>query len=145
MTHDLEHMAGVILAFAVREAIRYPLYATIAGLIGVIWVIRRLPSGGGGAPAGAPVRSGSAMGFMGLMATITAFVAALLFFFSYRGKAPAVAAPKPVITQKVVRPVIVQHITHVTAAPSHTGLYLLIALIAVLLVGMVIRLNTRSG
>jgi hypothetical protein len=141
--NDLMHAAGWVLAFAWREAVRYPWPAAVVGLIAVIWVLRKLPSG---SSSGQASSSGPAKVVVPGVA-IAGMVIAAAIWFTRSHAAPAVAAapvPTPVITQKVVHPTIVQHITHVTAA-SHTGLYVLIGIIAFLVVGMVLRLNGRAG
>ncbi len=143
MKADLMHAAGWLLAFAWREAVRYPWPAAVVGLLAVIWVLRKLPSGGSGSEASS---SGPAKVVVPGVAIAGMAVAAAIWFTRSHA-APAVAAapaPTPVITQKVVHPTIVQHITHVTAQ-SHTGLYILIGIIAFLVVGMVLRLNGRAG
>lgn len=142
MKNDLMHAAGWVLAFAWREAVRYPWPAAAVGLLAVIWVLRKLPSGGRSITSSAEpnvvvVRTG--MGLLGIGAIIAAG------YYALHRSTPAVAAapvPTPVITQKVVHPTIVQHITHVTAQ-SHTGLYVLIGIIAVLIVGAVLQLNRK--
>jgi len=143
MKRELGHWGAAILAFAVREAVRYPLYATIAALVLVIWVILKVRRGGGSA-AEAPVvvnRNGA-----GLLAA-GGLVAGAVWYVMTRHPAAAKVAtvPTPVITQKTIVRNVVQHVTHITAAPSHTGLYILVGIIAVLVVGMVLRLNGKAG
>ena len=143
MKADLMHAAGWVLAFVAREAVRYPWPAAVVGLLAVIWVLRKLPSGG----SGGQVAPGATAKVVVPGVAIAGMVIAAAIWFTRSHATPAVAAapvPTPVITQKVVHPTIVQHITHVTAA-SHTGLYVLIGIIAFLVVGMVLRLNGRAG
>jgi hypothetical protein len=114
MKADLQHAAGWVLAWAAREALRYPLYAIIIGLLAVIAVIRR---GRGTSPSGETptviVRNGA--GLLGVAAI--AAIAGVAYYVTRSHATPKAApAPTPVITQKVVHPTIVQHITHVTAA-----------------------------
>jgi hypothetical protein len=143
MKNDLMHIGGWLLAFAWREAVRYPWPAAVVVLLAVIWVLRKLPSGGSTQVAS----SGPAKVVVPGVAIAGMAVAAAIWFTRSHA-APAVATapvPTPTITQKVLHPVIVQHITHVTAQ-SHTGLYVLIGIIVFLLVGMVLRLNSeREG
>ena len=142
MKADLMHAVGWVLAFVAREAIRYPWPAAVVGLLTVIWVLRKLPRGSSTQASS----SGPAKVVVPGVA-IAGMVIAAAIWFTRSHAAPAVAAapvPTPVITQKVVHPTIVQHVTHVTAA-SHTGLYVLIGIIAFLVVGMVLRLNGRAG
>jgi hypothetical protein len=74
-------------------------------------------------------------------------VAGAVWYVMTRHPAAAKVAtvPTPVITQKTIVRNVVQHVTHITAAPSHTGLYILVGIIAVLVVGMVLRLNGKAG
>jgi hypothetical protein len=144
MRHDLEQAAGWVLAHLIGEAVRYPWPAAVIGLLGVIYVIRRMPArravesgavavvGTSGAPIAAAVITAALAGVIGVA------------WFMHQKPAAAAAAPKPVITQKIVRPVVIQHITHV-AASSHTGLYVLIGVVAFLLVGLVLKLTGRAG
>ena len=145
--HDAQHWGAVILAFAVREAARYPLYATIAALVLVIWVILKVRCGAGAAASEPPVvvvRTGA-----GLLAAAGIAGAAWYALTRHPAAAKVAAVPTPVITQKTISRTVVQHVTHVTAAPSHTGVYVLIGLYvlfgiaAMLVLGTVLRVVAR--
>jgi hypothetical protein len=143
----LMHFAGTFAGWAALSvghlAVRYPWPAAVVALLAVIFVLRRLPRGSSGSSSSAPSPSVVVPGV-----AIAGMAVAAAIWFTRSHAAPAVATapvPTPTITQKVLHPVIVQHITHVTAQ-SHTGLYVLIGIIVFLLVGMVLRLNSeREG
>lgn len=148
MRHDLEQAAGWLLAFGVREAIRYPWPSAVVGLLAVIWVLRKLPRDARSIASSAEpnvvvVRTG--MGLLGIG------VIAAVGYYVIRGHATtpkAAPAPTPTITQKVLHPTIVQHITHVAAAPGHTGLYVLIVLYVLagsLVLAALLRFLARMG
>ena len=141
MRHDLEQAAGWLLSFIAREAVRYPWPSAVAGLLLVIYVIRRMPARRPVVGESSPtvIVPGVAIGAVVIAAAIGGVA-----WFMHQKPAVAAAAPKPVITEKIYRPVVVQHITHV-AASSHTGLYILIGIVAFLVIGAVLRLSGRAG
>jgi hypothetical protein len=140
LAHGAEHFAGWVLTGLLHLAVRYPWPALVIGLLAVIYVLRKLPHG-----SSTPVSSSAPAKVIVPGAAIAGLAVAAAIWFTRSPAAPVVAAapvPTPVITQKVLHPTIVQHITHVTAQ-SHTGLYVLIGIIAVLVAGVVLQLARK--
>jgi hypothetical protein len=140
MKRELGHVAGLILAWVAREAIRYPLYATIAGLLLVIWVILRVRRGGPAAEA--PVvanRNGAGLLVVGGLAAGAVWYA----LTRHPAAAKVAAVPTPVITQKTISRTVVQHVTTV-AHPGPTGLEIFGMVAIALVIFMILRLNGRA-
>jgi hypothetical protein len=140
MRHDIEQASGAILTFAGREAVRYPLYATISVLLVVIWVILRVRRGALAAEAPVVVSRNGA----GLLAA-GGLAAGAVWYLLTRHPVPAkvAAVPAPVITQKTIIRNVVHHVTTVTHS-GPTGLEIFGMVAVALVIFMVLRLNGKA-